>query len=105
MLRAVWAECGRRGSAGVAGHEGLAQVVPVAARAHLDHVAGSPTLPGGELQALPQLEGPPVVPLEAVGEDIGEQAELVLAAYGARDRGLRAQVPGGPEELGVGVAD
>src|SRR6266542_3250090 len=93
------------GSAGRADHECFAQMVPTAASAHLDHVAGSTPLPGGELEALTQLERPAVVASEAIREDVGEKAELVAATDRAGPRGLGPQVPGRPEQLGVGVAD
>jgi hypothetical protein len=62
-------------------------------------------LPGGELQALTQLERPPVVAPEPIGEDVGEEAELVALADRAGTGGVGPQISGRPEQLGVRVAD
>src|SRR6266542_1107852 len=95
----------RPGSAGVSGQERLRQVIPVAARTHLNHVARPSSLGRGEAESLLHLEGASVVVLEAVRVDVGQQAELKPLAYRARAAGLRPQVSGGSEELGVRIAD
>src|SRR5947209_12263523 len=87
------------------GQEGLSQVVPLAIRADLDHVAGPASLPGGELEAFGYFEGAAVVPLEAFGVHVGEEPKVVALAHGAGPRGVLAQVPGGSQKLGMGVAD
>ena len=87
------------------GGERLAQVVPLAARADLDDVAAGARVGGRHAQAGVDRPDAPVLVAQALAVDVGQQHQLDLAADRAVVlRGL-AHVLGGPDQLGVGVAD
>src|SRR5437899_7597157 len=90
---------------GAARGVGLVEVVPRAPGADLDHVAAAAPVAGGEGQGLAKLPYAPVVGLEVVRVDVGQQAQVPLFAHGAGPGGRLAHVPGRAHELGVGVAD
>ena len=69
-----------------------------------DHIARPTAVAGRPGQPLVRRRAAVVV-LQAVAVDVGEEAKLVFLADRARSAGLLAEVPGGPEQLGVGVTD
>ena len=69
-------------SAGAACPERPVQVVPGAARAHLDHVAAAAAVRRRNRQRLAEVPHPPVVRIQVVGVDVGQQAEALVGGHG-----------------------
>src|SRR5215211_7009597 len=102
-----WPEADFGPSADVAAAEqvALGEVVPVAAGADLDHVAGH--LIHGAVQVGEAVAGPDAAVglAQGVPEDVGDVDQRLGGADRAGGGGLLADVAGGPQQLGVGVAD
>src|SRR5206468_7574413 len=97
----------RPASAGVTTPEEVAagEVIPAALGADLDHVAGELVAGFAEAVELTLVRDAAAVGgPQGIAVDVGDEPELDLLADRAVLPGLLADVAGGPDELGMGVA-